>query len=101
LANEETVIYPLAIMKINGVTVRALLDTGAGSSYISSGLQKYLKLTEFKTRNKSIQMMFTSKDSSVKLYTVNINNNRNERVFSNVPMTRVDRHELLMIQNPR
>ena len=31
---ESEAIYAVAVVKVNGITYRALLDTGAGSSYI-------------------------------------------------------------------
>ena len=35
---ESEAIYPVVVVKVNGITCRALLETGAGSSYISSTL---------------------------------------------------------------
>ena len=37
MIREPSVIYPVVIVKVNGVKCRALLDTGAVSSYISAG----------------------------------------------------------------
>ncbi len=42
---------------VDGVKCRALLDTGAGSSYISSGLVKLLGKKPNKTEFKKIDMM--------------------------------------------
>ena len=36
--NEQGIVYPVVVVKVNGVKCRALLDTGAGNSYISSKL---------------------------------------------------------------
>ena len=41
---ENNVIYPVAIVKINGVKCQALLDRGSGSSYASENLLDYLKI---------------------------------------------------------
>ena len=35
VTTEANVTYPVAIIKVNGVKCRALLDTGSGSSYMS------------------------------------------------------------------
>ena len=43
VASEESVLYPLLVAKVNNITRRALLDTGAGSSYASSALLEKLK----------------------------------------------------------
>ena len=36
---EHNFVYPLVIMTVEGVTCLALLDTGAGCSYISNRLE--------------------------------------------------------------
>ena len=41
--SESKAIYLVVIVKVNGITCRALLDTGAGSSYISSTLARKLR----------------------------------------------------------
>ena len=40
--SEVAVIYPVVVAKVNGITWRALLDTGAGSSYATAALVKRL-----------------------------------------------------------
>ena len=40
----STVIYPVVIVEVQGVKCRALLDTGAGSSYASAALIDHLKI---------------------------------------------------------
>ena len=35
---ESEVVYPVLVVKVNGITCKGLLDTGAGSSYISATL---------------------------------------------------------------
>ena len=42
-SNESNVIYPVAIVKAEGIKCRVLLDTGAGSSYASSTLLLLIK----------------------------------------------------------
>ena len=40
----KAIIYPVVVVKVNDVMCRALLDTGAGSSYISAKLVDILKI---------------------------------------------------------
>ena len=42
LTVEQGVIYPVVVVKVNGITCRALLDTGSGSSYISTKLADFM-----------------------------------------------------------
>ena len=101
LVKEETVIYPVIVVKINGVTCRAMLDTAAGSSYVSASLIDHLKLRNYTTRKKSIQMMFTTQESTVKIFSLDVCDNNGESVFRGVEMTKVDRENLLTIPNPQ
>ena len=39
---EQSVIYPVVVVKADGIQCRALLDTGAGSSYISGVLASHI-----------------------------------------------------------
>ena len=88
-------------MKINGVMCRALLDTGAGSSYVSQGLIDYLKVDKHTVHTRQIEMMFATEDRSIQVYTLNVENNQNETIFENVAMTKVERPVLLNLKNPR
>ena len=44
--------YPVAIIKVNGVKCRALLDTGSGSSYISESFIDLLKINPVRKEQK-------------------------------------------------
>ena len=44
-AGERPVTYPVAVVKVDGILCRALLDTGVGSSYASSTLLEELNIT--------------------------------------------------------
>ncbi len=41
---EQGVVYPVVVVEVNGIKCRALLDTDAGSSYISGKLIELLKI---------------------------------------------------------
>ena len=40
--HEASVIYPVVVVVVDGIKCRALLDTGAGSSYVSAALVERL-----------------------------------------------------------
>ena len=42
--NDNAVIYPVVVVKVEGVKCRALLDTGAGSSYASAALLNQVRV---------------------------------------------------------
>ena len=53
----QGIVYPVVVVKVNGVTYRALLDTGVGSSYISSKLVDILKIKPVTREYRQIGMM--------------------------------------------
>ena len=63
---EHNFVYPLVIMKVEGVTCLALLDTGAGSSYISNRLEGVSKKKPVKEESRQIDMMLTSVTKRIK-----------------------------------
>ena len=44
VASEGSVIYHVVVVKVNNITYRALLDTGAGSFYASSSLLQKMNI---------------------------------------------------------
>ena len=52
-----SVIYPMVIVRVNGIACRALLDTCAGSSYVSEGLIERTGLKFCNAYEKTIKMM--------------------------------------------
>jgi len=55
--NEQGIVYPVVLVKVNGVKCRALLDTGASNSYISSKLIEILNQRPIAREYRRIDMM--------------------------------------------
>ena len=53
VTTETNVTNPVAIIKVNGVKCRALLDTGSGSSYVSESFIDLLKKIQQEKRTKN------------------------------------------------
>ena len=96
---EHNVVYPVVIMKVEGVTCRALLDTGAGSSYISNRLVEVIKKKPFKEESRQIDMMLTSVTKRIEVYNVEIKNLKGTYSLR-INLNKVDRRELLKVPNP-
>ena len=69
---ENNVIYPVVIVKINGVKCRALLDTGFWSFYGSEGLLDYLKSNPTRNKTKTIETLTNLTTKKLKIYSVKI-----------------------------
>ena len=101
LVREVTVVYPVVVVKIKGVMCRALLDSAAGSSYVSQGFLDYIEVEQFIVKKRLIQMMFSTQERNIKVYSLDIHDVNDEPVLESVSMTKVERHSLLSIPNPR
>ena len=49
-STDSNVIYPVAIIKVNVIKCRVLLDTGSGSSYASEAINDLLKINPIRKR---------------------------------------------------
>ena len=83
-----------------GVKCRAVLDTMAGSSYISAGLLNYVGAKDFRVENREIEMMFETVRKKVKIYSLGVQNNNGDTVLE-AEFSRVERDELLFLPNPK
>ena len=60
VTTKANVTYPAAIIKVNDVKFRALLDTGSGSLYISESLIDLLKINPVRKEYKTIETLTNS-----------------------------------------
>ena len=65
------VIYPVVIVEVDEIRIRALLDTGSGRSYASEKLIQALDKKPLGVRTKNIEMMLGSRTTKVEEYSVN------------------------------
>ena len=71
---EGTVTYPVVVVMVKGIKCRALLDTGAGSCYVSEALIRHLGKKPARREHRCIDMMMHSTKKLVEIYDVNIVN---------------------------
>ena len=96
---ESEAIYPVVLVKVNVITCSTLLDTGAGSSYISSTLARKLKKQPIRTDYKQIETTLHANNVLIDIYDVEITNTKGD--FSiNTKVSKFDRAELISMQNP-
>ena len=84
---------------MNGITCRALLDTGAGSSYISSKLFDILKIKLVIREYRQIDMMMASANKRIDIYNVEVKSLRGDFKLG-VSVSKVEREQLLSLTNP-
>ena len=69
VTTETNVTYPVAIIKVNGVNCRALLDTVSGSVYISESFIDLLKVNPLRKEYKIMETLTNCTSKNVKYIT--------------------------------
>ena len=77
--DQGDVTHLLVVILVDGVKCRALLDTGAGSSYVSAGLMNVLRKKPTRKETKHIEMMMNSTTKDTEVFKVQIENVHRDR----------------------
>lgn len=94
----EKVCHPIVLVNLNGMTCRALLDTGATASYASGYILDRLNLVPTRITRR-IQTIVGIVTKRAKIYNVQVNDTKGNNTFP-LSATGVDRAELLSVENP-
>ena len=97
---KRSVIYPVVIVEVEGIKCRALLDTGAGSSYASAALLDRLHKRAVRKEFRRIEMMMQATSKEIEVHDLTIQNTAGDFTL-NVEVTKVDRGVLLSLDNPK
>ena len=92
-------VFPVVVVKVNGVQCRALIDSGAGSSYASAKLINMIDKQPSVIKTQRIDMLMASKTTRVELYDTEVSS-LDGSFKINVKVAKVDKSELLTVKNP-
>ena len=92
-------LFPVVLVKVNGITVRALIDSGAGSSYASAKLIDMLHLKPCEVKTKRVDMLMGSCVERFETYETVMTSIDNKHQMD-VKLTKVHKDKLLAIDNP-
>ena len=87
-------IFPVVVIKVNGLTCRALIDSGVGSSYASAQLISALVIKPSEIKDQQIDMLLTSRKAKVEQYDVTITSYDGRHKMM-TRLNKVDKSELL------
>ena len=93
-------VYPVVIVQVEGVKCRALLDTGAGSSYASAALLDRVPKRQRITQVRRIEMMYGATTKEVEIATIKVKAVENQFALD-IDVTKVNKGHLLTLENPR
>ena len=86
---------------VNGSQTRVMIDSGAGSSYISTQLITNLGLKPTRTEPRVIEQMFGTVTRTVEIYTVNIKSNVVPDFHITLECVNAEKQILTFLPNPR
>ena len=93
------VVYPVVVVEVAGIKCRALLDSGAGSSYASAALLERIGAKPHHSGLRKIEMMLGASSRVMEVYRVKLNSVKGNFEME-AEVTKVEEPHL-MIDNPR
>lgn len=96
--NNDGGIFPIVTVRVGGVMCRALMDSGAGSSYVSAKLIHLLKAKPVEVETKQIDMLMCNKQVRLETYQLKIES-LDRHYEMEVRTMKVDKAELLSVEN--
>ena len=88
-------IFPVVVIKVNGITCRALR-----SSYASANLISTLKIKPSEVMRQQIDMLMTSRTTNIEFYDVKVSSSDGSNEMS-TRLSKIDKGELLLVNNPQ
>ena len=71
----QTTLHSSVLAKVNGLQTRIILDSGAGSSYISANLLNKLNIKLCRSESSVTERMYGTVDKRVQTYNVHVESN--------------------------
>ena len=94
------VVYPVVVVEVAGIKCRAILDSGAGTSYASAALLERIGAKPHHSGLRKIEMMLGASSRVMEVYRVKLNSVRGNFEME-AEVTKVEKLHLMMIDNPR
>ena len=98
---EHTTLHATVLAEVNGVKARIMLDTGAGSSYISSDLVAGLNLKPQRVERRVIEQMYGTVCKDIELYQVTIKSDTTDGFEMEVQVVNAEKPVLTHHRIPR
>ena len=91
--------FPVVVVKVNGIECRALIDSGAGSSYALAKLIERLNVKPVESKVKQVDMLMNTSTVRMESYQATVEA-VNGSFQMEVQLNKVHKGELLKIENP-
>ena len=97
--NTSLVTYPVLVIQVEGLKCRALIDTGAGSSYASSKLINKINKKPIRRETKRIETLMHSVVKKTEIYQFEIGD-INQEFKIGIEINKLEKEVLLELPNP-
>ena len=98
--DDEKVVYPVVVVNIGGIECRALIYSGAASSYASAKLLDKLGKQPTEVKPRKVMMLMASTTAKMEMYQTTVSSKAGDYKLE-ANLTKVNRGELLELENPR
>ena len=100
MRNSGEGVFPVVLIKVDGITTRTVIDTGGSSSYVSANVADMLSKKPSEIATKRVEMLMCSHIAKSETYDAVLQATDNTFKM-NVKLTKVNKGQLLSIDNPR
>ena len=97
----QTTLHSTVLAKVNGVQARVMLDSGAGSSYISADVLTKLNIKPYRTERRVIEQMYGTVDKQVEIYKVHVESSVIEDFVMELECINAEKPVLTYLPNPK
>ena len=97
---EGPVVFPIVVVEVAGIRCRALLDSGAGSSYASAALLTKIAAKPHHSGVRKVEMMLGTVKRIMEVYRIKIKSATGDFEME-ADVTKVDKPQLMTVENPR
>ena len=98
--NSNTFTYPVIIDSVEGVKYRALIDAGAGASYVSLKFINLINKKPARTETKTIQRLMNTSSKTIPIYSVQISDTKHQFSFQ-TELHKLEKSLLAELPNPK
>ena len=93
-------VFPVVLVKVDGITTRALVDSGSNSSYVSAKVVDIMRKKPSESTTRRVKMLMDTHTTKLELYDAELSSIDGEFKMD-VKLTKVNKTQLLTIPNPQ
>ena len=98
--NDDKVVHPIVVVKVGGIECRALIDSGAASSYASAKLLDKLGKQPTDVNYKKVEMLMATTTTRMEVHKATVASKTGDYQLD-IDLIKVNKGKLLEIENPR